>query len=310
MAIYHLSIRAELAFERKSYDESLIDLAIRRSLLSILSNSSDSYDAAVAQEYMDQFDPLIRFSAHRLGRGESHDIDGVVADVDGEMMEETLPGYSTVANSLRGEIGAVDMEGARKDLQGIVWAGEPIQIRNGDLVKVMAKVQIEMAKLQATSGSGSGSESGSKSMRGWDRVLSVLGEAEAVARRLVDEDTTTTSFGGQNTGLALAHQYVIYLLLSHRIRRDLLLVDTLKSTNPVPPPGSGNEPFRIPRGRIGLEEAVKSLAGVIKLYSTVIQSLGQVRGVSAVEEREGVRAGVEALEGFYGATRYVFCIAT
>ena len=54
-----------------------------------------------------------------------------------------------------------------------------------------------------------------------------------------------------------------------------------------------------------LKEAVKNLAAVIKLHDTVLQSLGQVRRLEIVEENDGVRGGVEGLEAYYHATRYV-----
>jgi signal recognition particle subunit SRP68 len=42
---------------------------------------------------------------------------------------------------------------------------------------------------------------------------------------------------------------------------------------------------------------------VIKLYDTVLQSIGQVRGLAIVEERDGVRSGVEGLEAYFHASR-------
>jgi signal recognition particle subunit SRP68 len=52
-----------------------------------------------------------------------------------------------------------------------------------------------------------------------------------------------------------------------------------------------------------VEEAVKGLAGVVKLYDAVLQSMGQLRGLAIVEEREGVRVGAEGAEAFFHATR-------
>ena len=44
---------------------------------------------------------------------------------------------------------------------------------------------------------------------------------------------------------------------------------------------------------------------MIKLYDAVLQSLGQIRGLSAVEEKDGVRVGVEGSEGYFHASRSV-----
>lgn len=183
ITIYHLSIRAELSFEHSNWAEALTDLATRRRLLSTISEAArDSYDQALAIEFIDQYDPLIRFSAYKLGRSESHDIDGVVKDIDDEMMEEGLPGIGKLVEGLRAETGAAEMEQGRKTLQDIEFAGEKVEMRNAEIVEVMLRVQESLGKLKGKADSGSG-----RGMKGWDRVLSVLGEAEGVARRLLDD---------------------------------------------------------------------------------------------------------------------------
>lgn len=103
--------------------------------------------------------------------------------------------------------------------------------------------------------------------------------------------------------LSLVHQYIVYLLLSHRIRRDLLLVETMTSSDTALPADPAT--FKIPGGRSKTEEAVKSLAAVIKLYDAVLQSMGQLRSLALVEEREGVRLANEGLEAYFHATRRV-----
>lgn len=101
--------------------------------------------------------------------------------------------------------------------------------------------------------------------------------------------------------LSLTHQYIVYLLLSHRIRRDLLLVDTLQTSTLSLPQDATK--FSIPGGRAKVEDAVKTLAAIIKLYDTVLQSLGQVRSLPIAEEKDGVRTGIEGLEAYYHAIR-------
>jgi signal recognition particle subunit SRP68 len=61
--------------------------------------------------------------------------------------------------------------------------------------------------------------------------------------------------------------------------------------------------FKVPGGRAKLEEAVKGLAAVVKLYDAILQSMGQVRALALVEEKEGVRGGAEGLEAYFHATR-------
>lgn len=114
---------------------------------------------------------------------------------------------------------------------------------------------------------------------------------------------SATSLRSTSTSKSLttAHQYIVYLLLSHRIRRDLLLIDTLKSASIALPEDVAQ--FKVPGGKVRLEEAVKTLAAVVKLYDTVLQSLGQLRDLAIVEEKDGVRAGVEGLEAYFHATK-------
>lgn len=304
ITIYHLSIRAELSFERGAYADVLAELAARRQLLETLAGAArDSYDQALATEFIDAYDPLIRFSAYKLGRAESHDIDGVVADIDADMMEEASPGQKKLVDGLRAETGAAELEAGRKTLDEVEFAGDKVEHRNAELVSAMIKVQEALGRLSKAGTSGKATGRGG--MKGWDRVLGVLGEAEATARHLLDdhEATATSTLRSTRTtqSLSFAHQYIVFLLLTHRIRRDLLLVDTLSSA----PSSLPADPtvFKVPGGRAKLEEAVKSLAAVIKLYDTVLQSLSQARSLAIVEEKDGVRRAAEADEAYFSATR-------
>lgn len=183
ITIYHLALRAELYFDRSAWAEAVTDLAARRKLLSTLAEAArDSYDQALATEFIDTYDPLIRFAAYKLGRQESHDIEGVVKDVDGEMMEEALPGFGKLVEALRGETNVEEMEQGRKKLEDVKFAGDSVELRSAEIVGVMLKVQEALSRVQGRSEGGRG-----KGMRGWDRVLAVLGEAEAIAKRLVDD---------------------------------------------------------------------------------------------------------------------------
>ena len=184
ITIYHLSIRAELSFEKSNWAESLSDLASRRKLLSTISDGAkDSYDQALANEFIDTYDPLIRFSAYKMGRQESHDIEGVVKDVDDEMMEEALPGLAKIISGLRDESGVEKVEKGRRELEDVQFAGEKVELRSAEIVAVMLKVQDALKKINPDAAAASKG----RGMRGWDRVLSVLGEAEAVAKRLLDD---------------------------------------------------------------------------------------------------------------------------
>ena len=184
IAIYHLSIRSELSFEKSAWEAALTDLAARRKLLSTLSDAArDSYDQALAVEFIDGHDPLIRFAAYKLGHKESHDIEGVVKDIDNEMMEEAFPGIGQLVEGLRGETNVEEMEKGRKELENVTFAGDQIELRSAEIVNVMLRVQEALGKVQGKKSDGV--KAGG--MRGWDRVLAVLGEAESIARRLLDD---------------------------------------------------------------------------------------------------------------------------
>ncbi|ORY27371.1 hypothetical protein BCR39DRAFT_469451 [Naematelia encephala] len=302
ITIYHLSVASELSFERQQWAEALTSLACRRHLLSNLAlGARDSYDQALATEFIDAYDPLIRFSAYKMGRAESHDIDGVVADIDNEMMEEALPGFAQLVQGLREELKVSEVEDGRKTLDEVNFAGDKVEFRNAEMVGIMLRVQDVLGKMQGKRDGGKG-----RGMKGWDRVLGVLGEAEGVARRLLDDheaSRSATSLRSTETSksLSLAHQYIIYLLLSHRIQRDLLLVTALESSAAVLP--SDATSFKISGGRGKVEDAVKSLAAIIKLYDTVLQSMSQVRSLAIVEEKDGVRLAAEGVEAFFHATK-------
>jgi signal recognition particle subunit SRP68 len=61
--------------------------------------------------------------------------------------------------------------------------------------------------------------------------------------------------------------------------------------------------FKISGGRAKVEEAVKALAAIIKLYDTILQSMSQIRSLALVEEKEGVRLAMEGSEAYFHATR-------
>lgn len=301
ITIYHLSVRAELNFERVQYADVLADLAARRRLLNTLADAAkDSYDQALAAEFIDLYDPLIRFSAYKLGRAESHDIEGVVADIDADLMEEALPGLGKLVDSLRAEVGSAEIEAGRRTLDAVEFAGDKVELRNAKIVQAMLRVQEALGKLKGKSDSGKG-----RGMKGWDRVLGVLGDAEGVARHLVEDHENSASASLRSTrtaeSLSLAHQYIVFLLLSNRIRRDLLLVDSLSASQPSL--SADLTVFTIPGGRAKVEEAIKSLAAIVKLYDTVLQSLNQLRNLAIVEEKDGVRRAAEGVSSYFNATK-------
>ncbi|WWC97187.1 hypothetical protein V866_004066 [Kwoniella sp. B9012] len=307
MTIYHLSVRSELSFEKSDFGACLTDLVVVRKLLMVLNeNSKNSYDEALTNEFIDLKDPLIRFSAYKLGRSESHDITGIVNDLDNDTLQESLPGFDKLVQGLKKEL-ELDSNDIQKDrikLDDTTFAGEKIEFRNPELVKIMASVQEVLNKFESKK---SNKKNNKTSLKGWDKVLTVLGEAEVIARRLKDDheasgSSTSLRSTQITSSLNLAHAYIVHLLLSHRIKRDLSLIDALSSNlNGTIPSNVGD--IKIKGGKIKIEEVVKGLGGIIKLLDTVLQSLRGIAELSIVQEKEGVRVGVEGLEGYYHALK-------
>jgi signal recognition particle subunit SRP68 len=129
------------------------------------------------------------------------------------------------------------------------------------------------------------------------------------------------------------HQYILFLLLTYRIRRDLLFIDSMetptnksvlkaisvqsikrktqaaKSTTSVASkkkPTSKHYAKRdISDSRSKREEALKALQAVTKLYDSIVQSVEQIGGLTIVEERENVWRGVNGFEAYVKAIKYV-----
>ncbi|OCF43801.1 signal recognition particle subunit SRP68 [Kwoniella heveanensis CBS 569] len=302
VTIYYLTVRSELSFERNDFISALSDLAARRRLLGVLAESAkDSYDEALAHEFIDAQDPLIRYCAYKLGRADSHDIDGVMADITEDVLLEALPIYSKLTEGLKKELGS-EMQEGRKKLEDVTFGGEKVDFRNAELVRVMGKVQDELKRAEGKNGKGK-----SRGMSGWDRVLAVLGEAEGVARKLVEDhessrSSTSLRSAQVSNSLSFAHEYIVHLLLSHRIKRDLQLIDVLTSSLSSSLPTEIGD-FKIRGGKVKIEETVKGLAGIVKLLDTVLQSLRGMAELSIVQEKEGVRLGVEGSEAYYHASK-------
>ncbi|WRT63535.1 uncharacterized protein IL334_000440 [Kwoniella shivajii] len=311
MTIYQLTIRSELFFEKGDFGSCLSDLAVRRKILSLLNQGSkNSYDEALSNEYIDSHDSLIRYCAYKLGRNDSHDISGVMKDLesgngngddkdgDEDVLEAALPGLKDVLENLKNELGNEEIEKDKKKLNDISFSNEKIEFRNAELVKIMTKVQDVLYRFENKKGKG---------MRGWDRVLSVLGEAEGIARKLKDDheasgSSTSLRSNEITKSLNLAHDYIIHLLLSHRIKRDLSLIDNLSATLSTCLPTNVGD-LKIKGGKVKTEEIVKGLGGIIKLLDTVLQSLRGISELTIVQEKEGVRIGVQGLENYYHALR-------
>jgi len=292
IAVYYLGIRAERAFEKHRWEEAVGDYVVRRKILRLLSDeATTSQDRVLADEEMDTTDPLIRFCAYKLGRPQSHDVDGIAGDFDEEAVTEVFPSYPTLVSDVKSEASAAKSASGMTDWDGQLAPG--VQVRHLELVQPMMRAQQAIKKLSDKAKSGKSV----KSMKLWDRVLSNLGEAEAIAQKLADAEQN----GGQTSAstASLAHQHILQLLLEHRIRRDSILARQLQRGVRIQLPL--RKDIKLPE--IKRQEIAKALTAVIKLHDVIAQSLAALSDLGIVATDNAKAAGLEATEAFVRATR-------
>lgn len=213
IAIYLLQVQAKAAFGKANYEDAIIKFVTRRRLLALLSETAiTSHAQALANQAMDETDPLIRFCAYKQGRKQSQvtaggqsEVDAIVADFDDEALEEGLPGYGKLVEEVTRQIERRDSaEGgvAKKMLEPISWAGETIEIRNAEVVRAMVKVQAALNALQTEQAKEREQQEGvkkvakmragsrGKAMKRWDAALAALGDAEVIARRQIANEVS------------------------------------------------------------------------------------------------------------------------
>ncbi len=183
IAVYYLGLRAELAFERHHWEQAVGDYVVRRKLLLMLSEeATTSQGRVLADEEMDVTDPLIRFCAYKLGRPESHDVDGIARDFVDEAIAEQYAPFPTLVADVKSEASVAKSTSGMTDWDGQLAPG--VKVRHLELVQPMMRAQSAMRELAEKAKSGRSV----KSMKLWDRVLTNLGEAEVIAQRLAEAD--------------------------------------------------------------------------------------------------------------------------
>ncbi|KIJ60101.1 hypothetical protein HYDPIDRAFT_177545 [Hydnomerulius pinastri MD-312] len=312
--VYTLVLNGRFLRYRDDFEDALIQLSVARSLLDELAErAGTSRDQALATLFADEIGPEIRYCAHELGREKAYDVDAIVKELAGKHRGEMVEGCERLIKAFREEsVGGGKGEGKKK-LGALMWEGQPVPVRNPELVDVLLKVQEAEAKIGVPRDAGDGGvaddkgkkqgkpEKGLGSKKGvaaYDAVLLALSDAEDVARKLVEAQQSTSSTSTSAAGtrdIQFVHAYIIYQLLSRRIQRDLLLVTTLLSSHPPHAGGSSK----------AKKEQVDSrlYPAVVKLLETVVQSLTQMRNLSIVDESPDLASAVEARLTFTKARR-------
>lgn len=256
-------VRSALVFIQARWEEVLRCASVTRELLTRVAESSPtSRDEALASSFLDVLEAQLRFAAYSLGRtGDAAEIAQTTATR--EVCEATLPGYTQVVEALQ----ATSAPSPPAPLT-LPWRTSEIPIHAIELHDVVSRVQEErsalhefMAQSDATSADASASTRRAKSGRRmrlthaerhakrrdgarrardarashaeldpFDRALSALTDAEAMARTLVDENEAALArapsarFEAAGRDLKRAHEWLEYHLLAVRVARHARLL--------------------------------------------------------------------------------------
>ncbi|KAL8293159.1 hypothetical protein RQP46_000853 [Phenoliferia psychrophenolica] len=335
-AAYSLVLKGSLAFEQKKHEAGLGALAVAHQLLATIAACAPTAHAeALANEMIDELEPMLRFCAYSLGLDTSKGSAQLVESVARKEQAGLVPGYE----ALVAELEATRSEGKRESVE-LSWRGQVIPIRNAQLVDVVSKVKAALATLEADKDataskshssklkkSGAKKEvMGARRMGTYDKALLVLGEGEDVARQLVEDNKIALSGAhsarseASSAPLQLAHSYIVYQLLAIRIKRDLLLIDSTTSKL------ASREAKIVDRERAfvaatGAKDPKKADAkvrkqharvypGIVKIYDGILQSLEQMRELDVVEQDGELGGAVEARIAFVKASRSMYLSRT
>ena len=199
---YTLILNGRFLRYRDELEDALVQLSVARGILDVLAESAEtSRDQALATYFADEIGPEIRYCAHELGRAKAYDVDGIVREQSEKHRAQIVDGYETLVQKLKNEGGAAELKGNERKLRTLLWEGEPVPVRNPELVDVLVKVQEGEVKLREESIEVSRPmrteqerkkrrpAEGGKSKRGvaaYDNILLALSDAEDVARKLAE----------------------------------------------------------------------------------------------------------------------------
>jgi signal recognition particle subunit SRP68 len=321
MTAYTLVLNGRFLRYRDELEDALVQLSVARGILDVLAESAEtSRDQALATYFADEIGPEIRYCAHELGRAKAYDVDGIVREQATLHRAQIVDGYEALVQKLKTEGGA-ELKGNERKLRTLLWEGEPVPVRNPELVDVLVKVQEGEVKLREESIEVSRPirtdqerkkrrpAEGGKSKRGvaaYDNILLALSDAEDVARKLAEAQKNasgSTSAPGVRD-IHFVHVFIVYHLLARRIQRDLLLVSTILAQNP-------QASRKVPGGKTASSSKsqkettvdTRLYPAVVKLFDTILQSLNQMRTLSIVDESPDLAAAVDSRVSFTNARR-------
>ncbi|KAF7437301.1 hypothetical protein PC9H_004140 [Pleurotus ostreatus] len=305
--IYVLILNGRWLRQRYELDDALIQLSVAKSLLDELAATAPtSRDQALAVLFADEISPEIRYCAHELGRAKAYDIEGIVSEFAPKHKNELVEDCDKLLERLKEEASSAGVHETSRKLKPLFWEGTPVPIRNPELVDVLLKVQDAQARLEGEPATSEGTDekgkrkeskasSSKKGVAAYDAILHALSDAEEVARKLVEAQQssgTSSSTVGTSRDTHFVQAYIVYQLLSRRIQRDLLLTSSLLASHTT----SRKPPLTTLRTSEQVDGRL--YPAVIKLYDTVLQSLGQMRTLSIVDDNPDLSSAVEARISF------------
>lgn len=298
---YVLLLKGRIMRLRDEFDAALAHLSVGRTLLDQLSSSaSTSHDQAVATVFIDEISPEIRHCAHSLGYERAYEIERIVKKEAPRHAEKLVAGYGKLIADLQEEATQSRDLAGKSQLGELVWEGQPVPVRNPELVVALLKVENSSQKLASTqflkAGTPQRAGKSRSKIASFDGVLQALNDAEEVARKLSEAQKVTGGAGTAATGtrdIHFVHSFITYQLLSRRTERDSLLIDALiqgqDQTTKIAAPDSPSDPRVFP--------------AVVKILDTVLQSLTQMRGLTIVDESPDVTSATEARIAFIKSRR-------
>lgn len=182
---YVLVLNGRFLRYREEFEDALTQLSVARSILDELASTSlTSRDQALATVFADQIGPEIRHCAHELGHAKAYDVDGIVSDLGPKHRNDLVENCSALLQKLRADSGKGEN---KKQLKDLTWEGQPVQIRNPELVDALLRVQEAETRLNASKQS----KSSKKGIAAYDAVLLTLSDASDLAKKLADTQVRT-----------------------------------------------------------------------------------------------------------------------
>ncbi|KAK0506532.1 hypothetical protein EDD18DRAFT_1315843 [Armillaria luteobubalina] len=298
--IYTLILNGRFLRYREDFEDALIQLSVARHLLDELAAAATtSRDQALAVLFADEIGPEIRYCAHELGREKSYDVDGIVSELSSKHKNALVEGCDSLLGRFKAEEEALNHVEGKQKLETLIWEGEPVPVRNPELVDVFLKVQEAEKKLDLYDEKKVKAGGSKKSVAAYDAILLALSDAEDVARRLKEAQQSTGSAATTSSGARDMHflyVYTIFQLLSRRIQRDFRLVRALLA--------SPSSPSKI-LSKPGQVDA-RVYPAVVKLLDTIMQGLKQMRTLSIVDDNPDLSSGVDARISYTKASRCLY----